>query len=185
LDRGQTPTVSTPADTAQTSDGRQLSYGSVRNVKSPAPDAAPTVTPAAAAMQAPPAITPTTTPRRICQIIEVTAVTPAGSGAPGAACAVPDTAAKIKPATAIASTVRSICLSLFYDSRRPRLNWWQRLLTGLSTCIYPFVPTEDRGHQASYYRVNHFRELVSNVDESLLCALCFRSDRSAGLRLQE
>jgi len=34
-----------------------------------------------------------------------------GSGAIGAACAVPDTAAKIKPATAIANTVRNMCLS--------------------------------------------------------------------------
>ena len=37
----------------------------------------------------------------------------AGSGVIGAACAVPDTAAKIRPATAIASVVRNMWLSLF------------------------------------------------------------------------
>jgi hypothetical protein len=35
-------------------------------------------------------------------------VTPVGSGAIGAACEVPETAAKIKPATAIAKIVRVI-----------------------------------------------------------------------------
>jgi hypothetical protein len=48
---------------------------------------------------------------------------PAGSGATGAACAVPDTAAKIKLATAIANPVRSICLSLFSDVLLVVLGW--------------------------------------------------------------
>jgi hypothetical protein len=37
----------------------------------------------------------------------------AGSGVIGVACAVPDTAAKIRPATAIANIVRNMCVSLF------------------------------------------------------------------------
>jgi hypothetical protein len=44
-------------------------------------------------------------------------MTPAGSGATGAACAFPDMAAKIKPATAIANTVRNIRSSLFLTFR--------------------------------------------------------------------
>jgi hypothetical protein len=39
-------------------------------------------------------------------------VTPDGSGAIGAACEVPETAAKSKPATAIANIVRSILVLL-------------------------------------------------------------------------
>jgi hypothetical protein len=41
----------------------------------------------------------------------VLAVTPAGSGAIGAACEVPETAAKTNAATAIAKTVRIIVIS--------------------------------------------------------------------------
>jgi hypothetical protein len=41
------------------------------------------------------------------------AVATAGSGATGAACVFPDMAAKIKPATAIANSVRNMFLSLF------------------------------------------------------------------------
>jgi hypothetical protein len=37
---------------------------------------------------------------------------PVGSGATGAACVGADVATKIKPATAIANVVRSMCLSL-------------------------------------------------------------------------
>src|SRR5262249_47800862 len=37
----------------------------------------------------------------------------AGSGVIGAACALPDTATKMRPANAIASVVRTMCLSLF------------------------------------------------------------------------
>jgi hypothetical protein len=43
-------------------------------------------------------------------------MTPAGSGATGAACAVPNTAAKIKATTAIANAVRIMCLSLVYGT---------------------------------------------------------------------
>jgi hypothetical protein len=52
----------------------------------------------------------------------ISAATPAGSGATGAACALPGKAAKIKPVTAIAKIVRNIVFSRLCGSwfRRPR-----------------------------------------------------------------